>query len=86
MVDGTRAVSLDEALNEVSLQQQALGMLTLVEGQAAKRQDMIVRKLVQSHISGTLTNDEASAGIAGIAELRRLVSDLRRVAGVEVAG
>lgn len=76
----------DQALLDQAHREQALAVLGLVEDQIEMRQEAIIKKLVGMYYSGTLTGDEARSGIAGIAEIRKLVSDLRRVAGESTPG
>lgn len=80
---GQTDTDADALLEAAALREQAIATLSVVEDQVAKRQEAILKRLVQSYFSASLTADEARAGIAGIAELRKLVSDLRRVAGEE---
>jgi hypothetical protein len=43
-----------------------------------EREQTIIRQLVQHHYDGTLTEPVMRAGIAGLAELRKLMGDLDR--------
>lgn len=80
--DEPSASILDETLMAAALRDEATTLLGILEDSCARREGTIISKLVQSHISGRLTDLEARSGIAGISELRKLLSDLRRTVGV----